>query len=125
VNRPRPADAGLHDLERVLATVLRIGTYAAVACLAAGAVLLIAAGRSPLEAGPQLDLARLVGDLVALRPEGLLWIGLIAVIATPATRVAASLVGYTLNGERPMALVSLAILGVIVAGIVLGIRAEA
>jgi uncharacterized membrane protein len=120
----RPADAELHDLERRLARLLTVGTYVAVAFLAAGSVALLALGRSPLEAGPELVPGRIVGDVLALRPEGFLWIGLIAVIATPAARVVASLVGYVLNRERPMAIVSLAILAVIAAGIVLGFGTE-
>ena len=118
------ADADLHDLERRLARLLTVGTYVAVAFLAAGSVMLLALGRSPLEAGPGLAPGRVIGDVLAFRPEGFLWIGLIAVIATPAARVVASFVGYVLNRERPMAIVSLAILGVIAVSIVLGFGTE-
>ena len=120
---PLPADDG-DSLERRVGRLITVGTYAAVALLGAGVVVLLAAGRSPLEGGPELEPGRLLADLAALRPEGFLWLGLLAVIATPAARVAVALVGYALRGERVMVLVSAAILAVIAASVALGIGAE-
>jgi uncharacterized membrane protein len=122
---PTPRSA-LPDIERALARLLTVGTWVAVALLAVGSIVLLAAGRSPLDAGdvPALDPSGIPGDLLAIRPEAFLWLGLVAVIATPAARVVASLVGYVRTGERPMALVSLAILGVIAVSIVLGFGTE-
>jgi len=120
---PLPPD-GRDSLERRVGRLITVGTYAAVALLAAGVVVLLAAGRSPLEGGPELEPGRLLADLAALRPEGFLWLGLLAVIATPAARVAVALVGYALRGERVMVLVSAAILAVIAASVALGIGAE-
>jgi uncharacterized membrane protein len=54
-----------------------------------------------------------VSDLVALRPAGFLWLGMVAVVATPAARVVASLVGYARRGERDMMLIAGLILVVI------------
>ena len=112
-------------LELAVARLLTVGTYIAVALLAVGVALLLAAGRSPLEGGPPLDAGRLAGDVLALRPEGFLWLGLVAVIATPAARVAAALVGYAARGERAMVAVAAGILGTIVLSIVLGMTTEA
>jgi uncharacterized membrane protein len=112
-------------MELIVARVLSVGTYLAVGLLAAGVVLLIMAGRSPLEGGPRLDASRLGPDLAALRPEGLLWLGLLTVIATPSLRVMAALVGFVSRGERGMALVAIAILGIIALGVVLGLGAGA
>ena len=120
---PLPADGG-DSLERRVGRLITVGTYAAVALLGTGVVVLLAAGRSPLEGGPELEPGRLLADLAALRPEGFLWLGLLAVIATPAARVAVALVGYALRGERVMVLVSAAILAVIAASVALGIGAE-
>ncbi len=108
------------DLEAVIARVLTIGTVASVGLLALGVVAMVVAGRSPLEGGfPPLDLGRLPEDIAAARPEGFLWLGLLAVIATPTSRVLASLVGYVVEGERGMAIVALAILAVIASSVVL------
>jgi uncharacterized membrane protein len=107
------------DLDRAIARLLTAGTYISVGLLAIGVALMAAAGRSPLAGGPAFDPNRLAADLAALRPEGFLWLGLIATIATPSARVAASFVGYLRRGERAMAGVSLLILGVIALSVVL------
>ena len=101
------------DLERVVARLLIGGTYVSVAVLAVGTVMMVLAGVAPLTQTAPFDPGRVADDLLHLRVEGLLWLGLIAVVATPAARVATSLVGYVRRGERLMALVSLLILGVI------------
>ena len=50
----------------------------------------MAAGISPLDPGwPPLDVAAIPSDLLALRPEGFLWLGLLVTIATPLLRVMA------------------------------------
>lgn len=112
---PGPSPA----LEGTIARILTIGTAISVALLAAGVLLLIASGTSPLAGGPAFDPGRLVADVLALRPEGFLWLGLIAVLATPTGRVLAGLVGYARTGDRPMAVVSALILVVIAASIAL------
>jgi uncharacterized membrane protein len=112
-------------LDQLVARLLRLGTYASVGLLAAGVVLMAAAGRSPLDGGPRFDPSRLVADIVALRPEGVLWLGLLAAIATPSARVAASLVGYVRGRERAMVVVAAGILAVIALSVVLAIAAEA
>ena len=101
------------DIERSVARLLTVGTYASIALLAAGLIAMLAAGRSPLDTAPRFDLARILGDLVALRPEGFLWLGIVLVVATPSARVATSLVGYLRRGDRAMVVVSVLILAVI------------
>jgi uncharacterized membrane protein len=119
---PRFADRGTIDM--TIGRLITVGTYVAVALLAIGVVLLLAAGHSPLEGGPPLDLAALPSDLLALRPEGFLWLGLLTVIAIPSARVGAALVAYAMSGERAMAVVSAAILGVIALSVGLGMGLE-
>jgi uncharacterized membrane protein len=101
------------DLERSIARLLTLGTYASIGLLVVGFVLMLADGIGPLSGGPAFDPSALVPDLVALRPAGFLWLGVIAAVATPAGRVFASLVGYVRRGERVMALVAVLILVVI------------
>ena len=115
-----PGVAADRGLEGGVARVLTIGTLVAVGLLALGSLLLLAAGRSPLDVAPSLDPGRIVADLTSLQPAGALWLGLAVVIATPAARVAAALVGYARGGERGMALVSGLVLLVIAAGVVTG-----
>ncbi len=115
-----PAD---HPLEAGIGRLLGVATLVAVALLAIGGTLLLASGISPLDPAPGLDLGRLASDLGAFRPAGLLWLGLLVVLATPAARVAAALVGYMARGERGMAAVAILILLVIAAGVVAGVVA--
>ncbi len=105
------------DLERAVARLITVGTYLSVALIAAGVVLMAAAGRSPLSSAPPLDPATFPGDIASLRPDAFLWLGLIAAIGTPSARVVASLIGYLARGERGMACISLAILAVIAVGV--------
>jgi len=112
------------DLDRTIARLLTAGTYVSVALLAIGVALMAGAGLSPLAGGPAFDPARLAADVVGLRPEGFLWLGLIAAIATPSLRVAASFLGYIRRGERAMAVVALLILGVIALSVFLATAPE-
>ena len=112
------------SLESSIGRLLTIGTYASVGLIAVGTVLLIGSGRSPLDAAPALDPSRLIPDLIGLQPAGFLWLGILGVVATPAARVAAALVGFARSGERRMALVAAAILVVIAIGVATGAAAS-
>ncbi|HEV8488989.1 MAG TPA: DUF1634 domain-containing protein [Candidatus Limnocylindrales bacterium] len=112
------------DLDVAIARLLTAGTYLSVALLGIGVGLMAAAGVSPLSGGPAFNPTNLLADLAALRPAGFLWLGLIAAIATPSARVAASLVGYLRRGERTMAGVALLILGVIALSILVATATE-
>jgi uncharacterized membrane protein len=111
-------------LERALARLLTVGTYVSVAVLAVGTVMMLVGGVQPLGGGPRFDLGQVGDDLLHLRAAGFLWLGLVAVIATPAGRVAASFVGYVRGGERRMALIAALILAVIVLSVGLAIGLE-
>ena len=106
-------------LERSIGRILTIGTWISIGLLAVGFVLLVVNGLGPRSADPGFDLTRLPRDLVGLRPEGAIWLGLVLVIGTPAARVAAALVGYARRGERAMTVVAVLILLVIAASVVI------
>jgi uncharacterized membrane protein len=110
-------------LESSIGRLLAVGTYASIALVAIGTVLLLASGVSPLDVAPRFDLGTVGADLGALRPAGLLWLGILGLIATPAARVAAALVGYARNGERAMVVVAALILVVIAIGVAAGVAA--
>ena len=115
---------GPPSLEVALAHVLQLGTYLSVGLVAIGSVLLLARGGSPIEGGPPLELSTLPADIVALRPAGFLWLGILGVLATPALRVARALLGFARRGERRMVTVSILVLVVIVVGVVVGVTAH-
>lgn len=92
-------------------------TYLSVGLLLAGVALMAAGGISPLAGGPALDLDAVVGGLTSLDPAAFLWLGLLAVIATPVTRVIAAAVGFARTGEWLLVLAAIGILVTILASI--------
>jgi len=109
------------SLESTIARLLTVGTYISVALVAIGTAVLLGTGRSPLEAAPAFDPAGILPALAALRPEGFLWLGIVGLVATPAARVLAALVGYGRMGDRAMVAIAVLILGVIAAGVAAGV----
>lgn len=109
----RSARTGAFQAERLIGRLLTGITYVSVALLIVGVVLLLAAGTSPTSGGPALDPGRIVPDLFTLKPSGFLWLGLVAVIAAPITRVTVALVAYARDRDWLMVGVSSAILLVI------------
>ncbi len=106
------------DFDRTIGRLLIGLTYIGTALLVVGVLLMVANGISPSSGGPSLDLASIPADVVALRPSGFVWLGLLAVLATPISRVIAAAVGFWLGGDRRMVAVAVAILVVI--GVAIG-----
>ena len=110
-------------LERALATERRIGrlliaiTYASVALLAIGVGLLLASETSPTAGGPGLNLTSLGADLLAGAPAGFLWLGLVAVIAAPISRVVVAAIAYARERDWSMVGIALAVLAIIAIGV--------
>ena len=117
-----PADPA--SLEIALGHLLQIGTYASVALIAAGVVLLLVSGGSPLAGGPPFDLTTIPGDLAALRPAGFLWLGIAGVLATPGLRVARAMLGFARRREQRLVAVSAGVLVVIAIGVIVGVMAR-
>jgi uncharacterized membrane protein len=117
----RHAAAARGSLELALAHVLQVGTYASVALIAVGSVLLVGSGVSPTSGGPPLSLESIVTDVLALRPAGFLWLGIVGVLATPGLRVLRAALGFSRRGEGSMALVAVLVLAVIAIGVVVGV----
>jgi len=111
-------DSVRHEAERRIGRLLIAMTYVSVALLVIGVVLLLAAGVSPLAGGPGLDVASLWAEAVALDPAGFLWLGLIAVIATPICRVVAAAVAYGRADDWVMVAIAAGIVGIIAIGVI-------
>ena len=116
-----PVVAAAGGLETALAHVLQVGTYVSIGLILIGSVLLLAEGVSPIAGGPALSLDRLAGDVLALRPAGFLWLGILGVLSTPGLRVLRALFGFWRLGERSMALVAVLVLVVIAIGVFVGV----
>jgi uncharacterized membrane protein len=96
--KPEASDA----LERRLGTVLRTGALVSTLLLAVGLVLVFAAG--PATALPVLR------------------VGLFVLMLVPVTRVAVTAAGYAAAKEWDFVLLTLVVLGVLVASFVTGLR---
>jgi uncharacterized membrane protein len=103
----------MRDFESTIGRLLIGLTYVATALLLVGVLLMLASGISPLSGGPRLDVASLPIDLATLTPSGFLWLGLLAVIAIPISRVAVAAIAFARAGERGMVGVAIAILAVL------------
>jgi uncharacterized membrane protein len=112
------------SLEIAIAHVLQVGTYVSVGLIVVGSLLLVGGGTSPVSGGPPLSLDQLWADLIAVRPAGFLWLGILGVLATPAVRVLRALLGFWRRDERSMAAVSLLVLLVIAFGVFVGVMAR-
>jgi uncharacterized membrane protein len=120
-----PPGGGL-DVEALVARVLHLGTLAAMALLLIGVVLMLASGVDPLLAETvPFDASTLVGDILALRAAGFLWLGIVLVIVLPIGRVALELAGATARRDRPMTLISGGILVVVLIAIGIALASPA
>ncbi len=64
-------------------------------------------------ARPDSDFSGLIGSLTRLRPIAIAQLGLLVLVATPVVRVMASVVGFTLEGDRLYAAITLAVLAIL------------
>ncbi len=110
----RAAGAVRDPVAGAVARFLSAGTIVSVVLVAAGVVLMLAAGLRPtLDSGPDPDPASIVADVVGLRPAGLLWAGLMLTVALPTARVALALAGFLRLGDRRASAVAAGVLGVL------------
>lgn len=103
--------------ERQIGRLLILFTSVSVTLLVVGVFLLLAAGISPIDGGPPLDLSTLLSEVVALGPAGFLWLGLVAVIVTPISRVVLAAIAFGRAGDWSMVWIAIAILAIIATGV--------
>ena len=115
------------SLETIVARVLVVGTYLAIGLILVGVIGLLRDGIDPLATAnaPAFDLGQVPGDIVALRPTGFIWAGILTVMALPILRVIISGAGFYAAGERRLALVSALVVLVVGVSIVAAVRLAA
>jgi uncharacterized membrane protein len=109
----------------MVSTVLLVGVSASAVLIAAGFAAAFAVGwqgslAGVASSGPVLDptdFGDLPARLGALEPLAISQLGLLTLLATPVMRVAASVVGFTLEGDRLYAAITLVVLAVLLASI--------
>lgn len=105
------------DVETFLGRLLVLMTYLSVVLLAIGVGLMFIAGISPLDGAPPFDAGSIPGDVIALRPTGFLWLGILAVLVTPIARVIVAGISFARARQWVMVLVAAGILVVIAASV--------
>ncbi len=70
------------------------------------------AGAGPATGDPT-SFASMGANLAALRPIGIAQLGIVVLVATPVVRVAASVVAFTLEGDRLYAVITLVVLAIL------------
>jgi uncharacterized membrane protein len=124
------AGAGRNDtafaLEAVVGRLLVVGTWLAMGLIMAGVVLMFTSGVDPFAHGavPPFDPSQIVPDMLALRPEGFLWAGIVLVIALPIGRVVVAGIGFLAAGDVRLALVSLLVFLVVLVSIMAALGLE-
>ncbi len=109
----------------VVSTVLRTGVVTAAALTTVGFALSLLVGwngsllGAPPTASAPTDFSHLVSGLLALRPVAFAQAGLLVLLATPVLRVATSVAGFWLEGDRLYVAITLAVLAVLLGSIFL------
>jgi uncharacterized membrane protein len=110
------------QLDIVIATILRTGVLiSALIVLAGGVLYLHEYGLTQPDYksfhGEPADLRSLAGiwgDIRALRPAGIIQMGLLVLIATPICRVAFAFVAFAWQRDRVYMVITLIVLGVLI-----------
>jgi len=107
------------SVELRIARTLLVGAVVGIVLITVGVVLMAVNGIDPLqETFPPFEVARVIPDMLALRPEGFLWAGIVIIIATPIARVVGELVTFAIHRDATMAAVALLVLAVIALSVV-------
>ena len=103
--------------------ILQIGVTLSAAIILLGIALLPTrpGGLSPerVLAFPQ-TLSQLASELLTLRPQAVITLGLLLLIATPVVRVAASIVAFALEGDRRYVVITSVVLLILLFSLFLG-----
>jgi len=109
-----------HRLERWVHKTLLAGLIVSALLLATGLTLAFSRDQPRPEGRPPSSASLIRG---AFEGDGaaMLYLGLLALMATPVLRVVALALGWGLEGERRFSAVALAVLGMLALGLVIGV----
>lgn len=128
---PPAADGGatMRDdrIEQLVGRLLQFGVLVAAAVVVAGVLaILVAHGGASAGFGARLDepalraLGSIVRGALALRPDAIVQLGVVLLIATPVARVALTMVAFALQRDRLYVAVSAVVLLLLIYGLVWG-----
>src|SRR4051794_30347711 len=118
-------------LERLVSALLRTGVLISGTVVLAGGILYLAQrGRELVEyqhfqSEPAIDRAvgLVIRGVLRLRPESVIQLGVLLLIATPIFHVLVSLVGFALERDRTYVLITAIVLATLIYGLVRGAAA--
>lgn len=108
-----------------MSAVLRTGVVTAAALTTVGFAMSLLVGwegsllGAPTATSAPTDFSQLLSGLLALRPVAFAQAGLVVLLATPVLRVATSVVGFWLEGDRLYVAITLAVLAILLGSIFL------
>jgi uncharacterized membrane protein len=103
--------------------VLIVGVVVSAAFIALGFIAALAVGwqgsllGAATATAATTDFSNLPGRLATLEPAAIAQLGLVTLLATPVARVAASVVGFALEGDRLYAAITTAVLLILLTSI--------
>jgi uncharacterized membrane protein len=133
-NYPLPADRDLHmrRLELLISRLLRVGVIASVTLIVVGTIITFVQHPDYLSSSVVLDSAvgpgatfphefdALLASTYQMRGEAIVTLGLLVLMATPVMRVAVSVVAFLQHRDRTYALITAAVLCLLLLSLVLG-----
>lgn len=101
--------------------IIGVSTSAALVVLGFASALAVGWGGSltgaPAGDGVATDFSRIFDGLAVLRPVAIAQAGLVALVATPVVRVAASVVAFAMEGDRLYVAITLTVLAILLASL--------
>ena len=115
-------------LERIISVLLRAGVLLSGAVVLAGGLYYLArhgsqtADYHTFRGQPSIDrfVSEIVKGAIALRARSIIQTGILLLIATPIARVAFSLVGFALEGDRKYVVITAIVLCVLLYSLISG-----
>jgi uncharacterized membrane protein len=102
----------------VVSTVLIVGVVVSAALMGAGLMAALAVGwQGSLLGAATTDFSNLPARLASLEPAAIVQLGLLVLLATPVARVAASVAGFALEGDRLYTAITVAVLLILLTSI--------
>ncbi|SRR5712692_7259352 len=108
------------DLNRLLAYSLRVGVLVGALLSVVGLGSWAIHGFGPVDSANSSNVGRLLASAVTGNPAGIVYLGVIILIATPIFRVALSVLFFAFEKDRKYVAITLLVLGMLVFALVSG-----
>lgn len=108
------------DLNRLLAYSLRVGVLVGAVLSLAGLGFWAVRGFGPVDSASGSNVGSLLASAITGNPAGIVYLGVIILIATPIFRVALSVLFFAFEKDRKYVAITLLVLGMLVFALVSG-----